>query len=300
MTPKTKILLIVAIAICPLAGIAILAAGVSLPTLSTLFGFSLFGMAVTANQLIARKDGNRQSYKAAASTRIYEGTLVYINSGGYADDDTASGVNTFGGISIREVNNASGSNGDLDVECWIEGTFELPGSGFTIADVGKVAYGTDNFTVNVAGTGARIGKIVEYVSTTSVMVKIDVNAAESVTADNLVSEGDIDLADGGTVTQITTATTGVTINTHSGQITTVAQNIAAAGEVTFVVTNNKVAATDNIIVGIASGSVGGTTIAAVTAIGAGSFSITLTNLHASVAETGTLVINFGVIGGSAT
>jgi hypothetical protein len=101
--------------------------------------------------------------------------------------------------------------------------------------------------------------------------------------------------DRGAVTQITTAATAVELNTYSGVITTVTQNIAAAGEVSFAVTNSKVSATCVPVVAISSGSTGGTTIAAVTAVGAGSFTITLTNLHASVAETGTLVINFAVL-----
>ena len=46
------------------------------------------------------------------------------------------------------------------------------------------------------------------------------------------------------------------------------------------------------VVAISSGSTGGTTIASVTAVSAGSFVITLTNLHASTAETGTLLINY--------
>lgn len=112
--------------------------------------------------------------------------------------------------------------------------------------------------------------------------------------------GQLGVSDGGTVTQITTAATGVTLNTSSGQITTVTQNIAAAAEVQFTVTNSVVAATSVVVVNVASGSTGGTTIASVTAVAAGSFQITLTNLHASVAETGVLVINFAVIAGSAT
>lgn len=98
--------------------------------------------------------------------------------------------------------------------------------------------------------------------------------------------------DRGTVTQITSATTGVTVNTYCGTITTVAQNIAAGAEVQFTVTNSKVTANSVPVVSIASGTVGGTTIASVTAVAAGSFQITLTNLHAATAETGTLVINF--------
>lgn len=99
----------------------------------------------------------------------------------------------------------------------------------------------------------------------------------------------------GTVTQATSATTAVTLNNVSGSITTVTQNIAAGAEVQFTVNNNKVAATDSIVVNVASGSTGGTTIAAVTAVAAGSFQITLTNLHATTAETGALVLNFAVI-----
>ena len=115
-----------------------------------------------------------------------------------------------------------------------------------------------------------------------------------------LTTGDLTISDGGTVTQITSASTGVTLSTKSGQITTVTQNIAAAAEVAFVVTNTKVSAADAVIVNVASGSVGGTTIAAVTAVGAGSFTITLTNLHATVAESGALVINFIVIDGSSS
>lgn len=107
-------------------------------------------------------------------------------------------------------------------------------------------------------------------------------------------KGPIAIGDSGTVTQITSAATGVTVHAARGAITTVTQNIAAAGEVAFVVTNNRVLAGSIPVVAIRSGSVGGTPIATVTAVAAGSFTITISNLHASVAETGVLVINFVV------
>lgn len=111
--------------------------------------------------------------------------------------------------------------------------------------------------------------------------------------------GPVVTADFGSVTQITSASTGVTIDKAAGVITTVVQNIAAAGEVQFTVTNNKVKATDTVNLSIRSGSTGGTTIANVTAVADGSFQITLTNLHAATAETGTLLINFVVLGANA-
>ena len=107
----------------------------------------------------------------------------------------------------------------------------------------------------------------------------------------------ITLGNGGTVTQGTSATTGVTLNTVFGTITTVTQNIAAAGEVTFTVTDSKVTAYSAVVLNIASGSVA-TPIACVTAVASGSFDVTITNLHASTAETGTLVLKFAVLNGA--
>jgi hypothetical protein len=60
----------------------------------------------------------------------------------------------------------------------------------------------------------------------------------------------------GTVTQITTIATGVTINATSGTITTVSQTTAGGAEVTFVVTNSKVAATDTIALSVVNAGAG--------------------------------------------
>lgn len=111
--------------------------------------------------------------------------------------------------------------------------------------------------------------------------------------------GPVVTSDFGSVTQATSAATAVTINNAAGVITTVTQNIAAAGEVQFTVNNTKVKITDTVNLSIRSGSTGGTTIANVTAVAEGSFQITLTNLHAATAETGTLLINFVVVGANA-
>lgn len=98
-----------------------------------------------------------------------------------------------------------------------------------------------------------------------------------------------------TVTQATNRSTGVTLNTTCGQITTDTTSLAAAAEATFVVTNDKVGAKSVPVIAVASGAAA-TTQAFVSAVAAGSFSITVANLHASTAETGALVINFVIIG----
>lgn len=102
---------------------------------------------------------------------------------------------------------------------------------------------------------------------------------------------------GGVVTQATNRTTGVTINTISGQITTNAASLAAEAAATFTVTNNQIFADDTITVCIAGGSNGGNTTVSITAIAAGSFNITVANQNAAggTAETGAILITFLVM-----
>lgn len=131
-------------------------------------------MAVTANQLTKRQDGKKRSYPVEESTRIYQGTLVYVNAAGYACDVTATGVNAFVGIAIAEADNTSGADGAIEVEVYTEGDFELTGTFNSITDVGMPAYGDDNYAVVVAlgSTSVRIGRVVRYVSATKAIIGI--------------------------------------------------------------------------------------------------------------------------------
>lgn len=97
---------------------------------------------------------------------------------------------------------------------------------------------------------------------------------------------------GGTVTQLTSRTTGVTINKTTGAITLV----SAAGSTswqTFTVTNSTVAATDVIIVNQKSGT--DLYRLHVTAVAAGSFNITFATTSGTTTEQP--VFNFAVIKG---
>lgn len=131
-------------------------------------------MAVTANQLIKRQDGCKRSYPVAASTTIYQGTMVFQDADGNAAATTATGVNGFIGIAVGYVAN-SGSAGDKTVEVWTQGDFELVGAGtYTQADVGIPVYADDNFTINVAigSTSVPLGLVVGFVSGTKLIVRI--------------------------------------------------------------------------------------------------------------------------------
>lgn len=102
---------------------------------------------------------------------------------------------------------------------------------------------------------------------------------------------------GGTVTQITNRSTGVTLSKLSGQITTDTTSLAAEAAAVFTVTNTTVAINDVVVVSIQSGTNGGNTAVNVTTVAAGSFAIKVSNNNAAAgtAETGAIIINFAVI-----
>ena len=97
----------------------------------------------------------------------------------------------------------------------------------------------------------------------------------------------------GAVTQATSKSTGVTLNTSAGQITMNAASLAATTNVTFTLTNSLLSGKDVLILNVTNG-----TSAAyncwVSSMGAGSATITLRNISASpLAEA--VVINFAII-----
>tara|TARA_Y100000310_G_scaffold333905_2_gene412436 strand:+ start:9903 stop:11333 length:1431 start_codon:yes stop_codon:yes gene_type:complete len=102
---------------------------------------------------------------------------------------------------------------------------------------------------------------------------------------------------GGAVTQATNRTTGVTVNTLCGTITTHNASLAAEASADFIVTNSEVAIGDVVILSIQSGENGGGTVLSVQDVAAGSFTIRVHNgnVAAGTAETGTILINFAVI-----
>lgn len=118
------------------------------------------------------------------------------------------------------------------------------------------------------------------------------NDAEEDIADQLEQYGP-----GGAVTQITSSSTGVTLNAKRGQITTVALTTAAGAEERFTVTNSKVAAVDIVVVGTTYAGAG-TPAISVVATAAGSFDIVITNLHAANALNEVVVVNFMVLKGA--
>lgn len=102
---------------------------------------------------------------------------------------------------------------------------------------------------------------------------------------------------GGTASQATSRTTGVTLNTVNGAITLFSTTTTAGTRSSFTVTNSAVAATDNVLVSLVSAATADAYDVTVTAIAAGSFRIQVTNI-AAVAVAEAPVVKFTVIKGT--
>jgi len=105
---------------------------------------------------------------------------------------------------------------------------------------------------------------------------------------------------GGTVTQATDKSTGVTLNKPSGQVTMNAAQLSRNSGVTFTLTNSFIAATDVVLVNIASGATPSTYTATVDAVAAGSCAIHLHNHTTGTDPAEAVVLNFAVIKGAVT
>ena len=104
---------------------------------------------------------------------------------------------------------------------------------------------------------------------------------------------------GGTVTQATSKSTGVTLNAASGQITMDDAALAAAAEVSFTVTNSEVSSTDVVIVNHGSGGTAGSYLVQANTIADGSFAVTVANVSAgSLGEA--IVLNYVALKGASS
>ena len=136
-------------------------------------------MALTADRNVPHKEpASQQAYEVAASTTIYRGSIVVINSSGYAipAPDTAAATNSFAGIAQAQADNSAGANGDIKVILFTTGRHKLPASSAAITDLQTNCFADDDETVTpVSGTeetnSQKVGTIVE-VDGTDVWVDI--------------------------------------------------------------------------------------------------------------------------------
>lgn len=127
------------------------------------------------------------SYPVAGTTTIYEGTMVALNASGYAVPASASAAQVLVGQCQKQVDNSTGSNGDLSVDVF-QGIFyftNASGSGaVTAGDLERsFVYAADDQTIsitNAAGTYPVAGvakKLGSSADSTSGLVAVQIPGA---------------------------------------------------------------------------------------------------------------------------
>lgn len=115
-------------------------------------------------------------------------------------------------------------------------------------------------------------------------------------ADYVLSQGQLGYttAAQGTVTQATSKSTAVTLNTSAGQITMNNAALASVTNVTFTLNNSLISANDILILNVSGGATAGAYNCWVSGLGTGTASITVRNISGgSLSEA--VVINFALI-----
>ena len=146
-----------------------------------------------------------------------------------------------------------------------------------------------NMVANGGITNQLLGQIAEILSNTGTVA-----ATGSVTSSSPTAGVGYATGAGGTVTQATSKTTGVTINKVCGQITMNNALLGAGSEATFTVTNSAATTLTLAIVNHVSGGTSGAYMAQASAFTNGTFQITVSNLSGgSLSEA--IVLGFALI-----
>lgn len=132
-------------------------------------------MALSKDRDVCMKYGDLREMPVVASEVIYKGALVKIDANGFMAPCSSEAGAVFAGIAYESVDNSAGIDGAVSGRVLRDDkSHQLPGSGFTQADLGKKVYAADDETVVLVDSGdlQEVGVIDEYFSATLVGVTL--------------------------------------------------------------------------------------------------------------------------------
>jgi len=224
-------------------------------------GWNAFNNPDPTNASYIRIIANSSSYTALESG--ITGTGTYLPMTFYTGGSERVRIGASGGIKWLQQNEGAFAAGEWSRNASWGTYYKAPASG-TTADIAFVSQnGTIGWKISNDGAG--------YTS---------------------------NIGSGGTVTQATSKSTGVTINKPTGQITTNNAALGAGATAAFVVSNSIVAGADSACIHINSGAASAASYrVGITNFSSGAFIIFITNVSAgSLSEA--LVLNFAIIKGA--
>ena len=130
--------------------------------------------ACTVDRNTTYREGLELEFPVKVATRIYGGSMVAVDSTGYA----VPAGNTVGhklvGIALEQADNRTGADGAIYIRVRTAGVFEFGASSISQAKVGEEMYVVDDQTFDDVdpGQGIKCGKLTKYVSTTKGWIKI--------------------------------------------------------------------------------------------------------------------------------
>lgn len=136
----------------------------------------------------------------AASTKIYQGTLVGINTSGYAVPASALPALRIVGVADKKYDNSSGAASALTVTAKPGAYWFINGGDITDDHIGRVCYAADDQTVYLAsgptatpGTYPIAGRIVGYDATLGVCVQVGAGTGDMMLITSTFDHADTDL-----------------------------------------------------------------------------------------------------------
>ncbi|AEB09341.1 DUF2190 family protein [Desulfobacca acetoxidans] len=130
--------------------------------------------ACTADRDTIYREGLELEYPVKAATKIYAGSMVAVDSTGYAIPAANAAGHQLVGVALEQVDNSLGASGARQVRVRTAGVFDFTATSISQANVGAEMYVVDDQTFDEVnpGQGIRCGKLVKYVSATRGWIKI--------------------------------------------------------------------------------------------------------------------------------
>lgn len=130
---------------------------------------------LTASRHDQRQEGILVDITLAASTKVFAGSNVNVNSSGLAKKASDTAGEVFAGVAV-ETKDSTLANADQKwVRVYKEGVFSMNCASATQAWVGQKVHSVDDNLVALAATTTNdvvVGTVVQFVSATEVRVKI--------------------------------------------------------------------------------------------------------------------------------
>jgi hypothetical protein len=134
---------------------------------------------LTHDRNTQRKDGELQHFQVAQGAEIFAGSLVELNSDGYAQPAGDDSSVTFAGVADEHVDNSDGAAGDKTVKVWREHTWHFETVDPWSFDQGACngwVYASDDQTVaddSDVSNNLHVGVVEEVESDGSVWINIE-------------------------------------------------------------------------------------------------------------------------------